>query len=60
LRRLAEDDVLAERLRAAARRWVEENYDAHKNAVQLHVCFMRAVKGENSQTPTRLAPGAGA
>ena len=31
LRRLGEDDKLAETLRTAARRWVEENYDAHKN-----------------------------
>jgi glycosyltransferase involved in cell wall biosynthesis len=60
LRRLAEDDTLAERLRAAARRWVEENYDAHKNAVQLHVCFMRAARGNDFPTPvsqdTRTGP----
>ena len=60
LRRLAEDDTLAERLRAAARRWVEENYDAHKNAVQLHVCFMRAARGNDLPTPvsqdTRTGP----
>jgi glycosyltransferase involved in cell wall biosynthesis len=35
LRRLAEDDVLAEKLRVNARRWVEENFDAHKNAARL-------------------------
>ena len=35
LRRLAEDDVLAEKFRANARRWVEENFDAHKNAARL-------------------------
>ena len=32
LRRLANDDALAERLRAKARLWVQENFDAHKNA----------------------------
>ncbi|OYU98813.1 MAG: hypothetical protein CFE26_26905 [Verrucomicrobiales bacterium VVV1] len=35
LRRLADDDVLAEKFRANARRWVEENFDAHKNAARL-------------------------
>lgn len=39
LRRLAEDDALAERLRVAARRWAEENYDAHKNMARLHELF---------------------
>ena len=33
LRQLAEDDKLAEALRVAARRWVDENYDAHKNTI---------------------------
>lgn len=35
LRRLADDDALAEKFRAQARRWVEENFDAHKNAARL-------------------------
>ncbi len=35
LRRLASDDVVAEKFRAAARLWVEENFDAHKNAARL-------------------------
>lgn len=35
LRRLALDDALAESFRVAARRWVEENFDAHKNAARL-------------------------
>jgi glycosyltransferase involved in cell wall biosynthesis len=35
LRQLASDDVGAEKFRAAARRWVEENFDAHKNAARL-------------------------
>jgi len=44
LQRLGTDDVLAERLRAGARRWVEENYDAHKNAARLFALFERAVE----------------
>jgi len=43
LRRLSEDDVLAEALRTAARRWVEENYDAHKNTARLVECFEKAM-----------------
>ncbi|MFT3871012.1 MAG: glycosyltransferase family 4 protein [Nibricoccus sp.] len=42
LRRLATDDVLAERLQANARAWVEENFDAHKNAARLHALFQEA------------------
>lgn len=44
LRRLGEDDALAERLRAGARRWVEENYDAHKNTARLVECFEKAMR----------------
>jgi colanic acid/amylovoran biosynthesis glycosyltransferase len=44
LRRLGEDDQLAESLRIAARRWVEENYDAHKNTARLVECFQQAMK----------------
>ena len=33
----------AERLRVAARRWVEENYDAHRNTDRLVACFQQAV-----------------
>jgi glycosyltransferase involved in cell wall biosynthesis len=43
LRRLAEDDALAERLRRAARCWVEENYDAHRNMTRLIECCRQAV-----------------
>jgi colanic acid/amylovoran biosynthesis glycosyltransferase len=35
LRRLSEDDAFAEQLRGAARLWVEENFDAHRNAARL-------------------------
>ena len=35
LRQLAVDDVGAEKFRAAARQWVEVNFDAHKNAARL-------------------------
>jgi glycosyltransferase involved in cell wall biosynthesis len=44
LRRLGEDDKLAETLRASGRRWVEENYDAHQNTARLVECFERAMK----------------
>ncbi len=43
LRRLAEDDALAGRLQAGARRWVEENYDARRNAARLAACFREAL-----------------
>ncbi len=43
LRRLAEDDVLAERLRHAAREWAEENYDARRNTARLAQCFSAAL-----------------
>lgn len=42
LRRFAEDDALAESTRAEARCWVEENYDAHKNAARLYACFLKS------------------
>ncbi len=44
LGRLATDDALAERLRVAARRWVEENYDAHRNTNRLARCFQEAIQ----------------
>jgi glycosyltransferase involved in cell wall biosynthesis len=44
LRRLSEDDRLADTLRNGARRWVEENYDAHKNTERLVECFEQAMK----------------
>ena len=43
LRRLAADDALAERLQMAARAWVDENYDAHKNAARLHRLFQQTI-----------------
>jgi len=39
LQRLALEDPLAERLREAARRWVESNFDAHRNAARLLAKF---------------------
>lgn len=44
LHRLATDDALAERLRQAARRWVEENYDARHNTAALAECFREALR----------------
>lgn len=43
LRRLSTDDSFAEKLRAAARRWVEENFDAHRNAERLLAHFKRVI-----------------
>ena len=43
LKRLARDDAFAEKLRAAARHWVEENFDAHKNAGRVLAQFRRAI-----------------
>jgi colanic acid/amylovoran biosynthesis glycosyltransferase len=43
LRRLSTDDAFAEKLRGEARRWVEENFDAHKNAERLLRNFERVV-----------------
>ncbi len=42
--RLAEDDELAERLRRAARAWVEREFDAHRNAARLHAFLMEAIR----------------
>ena len=44
LRALATDDARAERLRLAARGWVEQNFDAHKNAARLHALFMEVME----------------
>lgn len=43
LRRLGHDDAFAEKLRTSARRWVEENYDAHRNAARLLAQFRTAI-----------------
>lgn len=46
LRRFATDDALAEKTRAAARHWVEDNFDAHKNAARLYELFQRAIEAD--------------
>ena len=43
LSRLATDDALAEKLRRSARSWVEENFDAHRNARRLLSQFERVI-----------------
>lgn len=43
LRHLALDDALTESFRVAARRWVEEHFDAHKNAARLLQHFEAAI-----------------
>ncbi|HWA87220.1 MAG TPA: glycosyltransferase [Opitutus sp.] len=40
---IATDDRLTERLRGAARGWVEENFDAHRNAGRLLAHFQKAI-----------------
>lgn len=54
LRRLADDDALAERLRVAARRWAEEHYDANRNAERLRACFVQAVAERGTEVPTGI------
>ncbi|KXU35866.1 colanic acid biosynthesis glycosyltransferase WcaL [Cephaloticoccus primus] len=44
LDRLRRDDALAGCLRANARAWVEENFDAHKNAAKLFTHFEEAIR----------------
>jgi colanic acid/amylovoran biosynthesis glycosyltransferase len=51
LRRLADDDGLAARLRSAARIWAEEHYDARRNAERLHACLVQAAAG--GRVPSR-------
>lgn len=41
--RLRDDDELVGRLRLAARRWAEENYDAGRNTGRLVACFEAAI-----------------
>lgn len=43
LQRVASDDALCERVRLAARQWVELNFDAHRNAARIHGLFVAAV-----------------
>jgi len=43
LDRLSRDDPFAERLRTAARAWVEEHFDAHRNAAVLLQRFQAAL-----------------
>lgn len=43
-RELMSDDVTADRIRVAAREWVEENFDAHRNAARLREAFAEAVR----------------
>ncbi len=44
-RLIQEDPEFCERLRAAARVWVETNYNAHANAARLHALFTQAISG---------------
>jgi glycosyltransferase involved in cell wall biosynthesis len=49
LQRLADDDVLAGRLRAAARQWTEINYDACRNAARMQQCLEAAAATGSAQ-----------
>ena len=61
LRHIMADDELAERLRSAARLWVEENFDAHKNAARLLTLFRRAVADRHANDqPSKYATSDGA
>jgi len=44
LRRLRDEDDIGSRLQAAARRWVEENFDAHRNAAKVYALFEKVLK----------------
>jgi len=44
LRKISRDDEMVENLRTNARQWVEENFDAHKNAKRLLAQFDRVIK----------------
>lgn len=44
LTRLRDDTGVAESLWEAARAWVEQNYDANRNAARLHAAFEEAVR----------------
>lgn len=43
LQRVARDDALVEKLRTNARKWVEDNFDAHKNAKRLLAKFKSVI-----------------
>ena len=60
LRRLATDDALAARLRANARRWALENYDARKNAARLQACFEQVMRAERARARAGRTAGKGA
>jgi glycosyltransferase involved in cell wall biosynthesis len=51
LRELGTDNALAAKLREEARRWVEENFDAHKNAARLLALFRRTIAEGSSSSP---------
>lgn len=56
LQRLSRDDAFAEKLRTAARAWVEEHFDAHRNAARLLAEFQTAL----TTAPAAAAVGAAA
>lgn len=57
LQELARNDALAERLRVAARRWVEDNFDAHKNASRLLTLFGKGLDNRAVVDDAEVMPG---
>jgi len=55
LKELGANDALAAKLREEARRWVEENFDAHKNAARLLALFRRTIAKESSNSPRSVS-----
>ncbi|MBL9203335.1 MAG: glycosyltransferase family 4 protein [Opitutaceae bacterium] len=58
IKRLSHDDAFAEKLRAAARRWVEENFDAHRNARRLLGHFERTLAAADPEPKRPMAAAA--
>ncbi|MFM8334217.1 MAG: glycosyltransferase [Opitutaceae bacterium] len=56
IRRLSVDDPFAEKLRGAARRWVEGNFDAHRNAARLLAKFREHAPRPAAAEPAVTAP----
>lgn len=44
LQRIGSSDTEIDGVRQAARQWTEQRFDAHRNAAELHRCFLEAVR----------------
>ena len=54
--RIIDGKAFAEKLRGAARHWVEENFDAHRNAARLLGKFREHAPRSSSQEPVTAVP----